>query len=108
MLGFWTPICYDQPSAFAHANRDILEKGTQNMSWHVRYIDRSLKHELLSPEFATKEEALESAWDIAQGENDISAIEGPDEELVSMEEIAAWFDRRASRENATETISPAT
>ena len=75
------------------------------MSWHVRYIDRSLKHEVLSPEFATKEEALESAWDIAQGENDISAVEGPDEELVSMEEIAAWFDRRASRESAAETIS---
>jgi hypothetical protein len=23
------------------------------MGWHVRYIDRSLKHELLSPEFAS-------------------------------------------------------
>jgi hypothetical protein len=81
-----------------------IEKGAQYMSWHVRYIDRSLKHELLSPEFATKDEALESAWDIAQGENDISAMEGPDEELVSMEEIGAWFDRRASREKAAQTI----
>jgi hypothetical protein len=76
------------------------------MSWHVRYIDRSLKHELLSPEFATRDEALESAWIIAQGENDISAIEGPDEELVTMEEIGAWFDRRARRENIPAAIPP--
>jgi hypothetical protein len=75
------------------------EKGETNMGWHVRYIDRSLKHELLSPEFATRDEAFEHAWTLAQQENDISAIEGPDEELVSMEEIGAWFERRSSREN---------
>src|ERR1035437_10114827 len=69
------------------------------MGWHVRYIDRSLKHELLSLEFATRDEAFESAWTLAQEENDISAIEGPDEELVSIEEISAWFDRRASRKD---------
>jgi hypothetical protein len=46
--------------------------------------------------FATRDEAFERAWTLAQGENDISAIEGPDEELVSTEEIDAWFDRRAS------------
>jgi hypothetical protein len=69
------------------------------MSWHVRYFDRTLKHELLSPEFTTRDEAFESAWTLAQEENDISAIEGPDEELVPREEIAAWFDRRASRED---------
>jgi hypothetical protein len=74
------------------------------MGWHVRYFDRSLKHELLSPEFATRDEAFESAWTIAQEENDISAIEGPDEELVPMEEMAAWFDKRASREDAVGTI----
>ena len=75
------------------------------MSWHVRYIDRALKHEVLSPEFGTRDEALENAWAIAQGENDITAIEGPDEELVTMEEVGAWFDRRAQRDDATTTIA---
>ena len=68
------------------------------MSWHVRYFDRTLKHEVLSSEFATKEAALEHAWQLAQEENDIEAIEGPDEELVTLEEIGSWFDQRASRE----------
>jgi hypothetical protein len=77
------------------------------MGWHVRYIDRSLKHELLSPEFATRDEALESAWILAQEENDISAIEGPDEELVSMEEIGAWFDSRASRKEVIHAVPEA-
>jgi hypothetical protein len=77
------------------------------MGWHVRYIDRSLKHELLSPEFATRDEAFERAWTLAQEENDISAIEGPDEELVGMEEIGAWFDRRASRKDAILAIPEA-
>jgi hypothetical protein len=74
------------------------------MGWHVRYTDRSLKHELLSPEFATRDEAFEAAWTLAQEKNDISAIEGPDEELVSMEEISAWFDRRASRKGVIGAI----
>lgn len=65
------------------------------MGWHVRYIDDDLKHEMLSREFATKEQALEDAWDLAQQPGkEITAIEGPDEELVLMEEIQAWFDRR--------------
>lgn len=75
------------------------------MRWHVRYIDRSLKHELLSPEFPTRNEAFESAWALAQGDNDILALEGPDEELVSMEQVGAWFDRRATRETAETTGS---
>jgi hypothetical protein len=66
------------------------------MTWHVRYIDRTLKHELLSPEFATREDAFESAWALAQDDNDITAIEGPDEELVSMDEISAWFAERSA------------
>jgi len=66
------------------------------MGWHVRYNDRGLKHELVSSEFATREEALECAWTLAQEENDITAIEGPDEELVAMEDIEAWFDERAA------------
>ena len=74
------------------------------MGWHVRYIDRSLKHELLSPEFATRDEAFDSAWTLAQQENDITAIEGPDEELVSIEEIGAWFDRRSSRKDTTGAV----
>ena len=43
------------------------------MGWHVRYIDRSLKHELLSLEVTTRDEAFESAWTLAQEENDIVA-----------------------------------
>jgi hypothetical protein len=74
------------------------------MGWHVRYIDRSLKHELLSPEFATREEAFEGAWVLAQGENDISAIEGPDEQTVTVEEIGSWFDRRSSDEGPVDAI----
>jgi hypothetical protein len=85
--------------AFLLTGHDIRrQKKEPNMGWHVRYIDRSLKHELLSPEFATREEAFESAWTLAQQENDITAVEGPDEELVSMEAIGAWFDGRSSRE----------
>jgi hypothetical protein len=68
------------------------------MSWHVRYFDRTLKHEVLSSEFASKEDALEHAWQLAEGENDIEAIEGPDEELVTVEEIGSWFDQHTLRE----------
>jgi len=70
------------------------------MGWHVRHFDRSLKHELLSREFATRDKAFESAWTIAQEENDISAIEVADEELVPTEEMAAWLGRRATCEDA--------
>jgi hypothetical protein len=66
------------------------------MGWHVRYIDHDLNHEMLSPEWATEEEALEVAWNLAQQDGkEITAIEGPDEEIVPMEDIQAWFDKRA-------------
>jgi len=65
------------------------------MGWHVRYFDHGLNHELLSREWPTEEEALEDAWSIAQeDEKEIMAVEGPDEEIVPMEEIQAWFDKR--------------
>jgi hypothetical protein len=32
------------------------------MEWFVRYIDDELKHEMVSRELATKDEALEEAW----------------------------------------------
>ena len=73
------------------------------MTWHVRYIDRLLKHDLISPEFESRLQALEHAWTLAQAGSDISAIEGPDEELVTIEEISLWFDERASRKGNTET-----
>ena len=66
------------------------------MGWHVRYIDCDLKHEMLSAERATKDEALEDAWNLAQQEGvEVTAIEGPDEEILPMEEIQAWFDKRS-------------
>lgn len=68
------------------------------MAWHVRYLDLGLKHEMLSREWATEEEALEDAWNLAQQKDkEILAVEGPDEELVPMEEIQAWFDKRVLR-----------
>jgi hypothetical protein len=66
------------------------------MGWFVRYIDDELKHEMLSREMATEEEALEEAWNLAQGENEIVAIEGPDDESVPMLEIEAWFEQRSA------------
>ena len=68
------------------------------MGWHIRYVDLDLKHEMLSPECATEQEALEEAWKLAQEPSKkITAVEGPDEEIVPMEEIEAWFDTRSSR-----------
>lgn len=67
------------------------------MAWHVRYMDLALKHEMLSRDLATEEEALEEAWKLAQQQDkEITAIEGPDEEIVPMEEIQEWFDKRSS------------
>ncbi len=37
------------------------------MGWFVRYIDDELKHEMLSRELATEEEALEEAWNWRKG-----------------------------------------
>jgi|GEM_PF-1143036 hypothetical protein len=64
------------------------------MGWFVRYIDDELKHEMVSRELASEEEALEEAWNLAQGENEIVAIEGPDDVSVPMLEIEAWFEKR--------------
>jgi len=66
------------------------------MAWIVRYIDDELKHEMVSRELATEEEALEEAWILAQGQNEITAIEGPDDESVPMLEIEAWFAQRSA------------
>ena len=64
------------------------------MGWHVRYIDNSLKREMLSREWSTEDEALEEAWNLAQGDNQVTAIEGPDEDIVTLDEILAWFEKR--------------
>jgi hypothetical protein len=66
------------------------------MGWFVRYIDDELKHEMVSRELATEEEALEEAWQLAQGDNEVIAIDGPDEESVPMVEIEAWFENRST------------
>jgi hypothetical protein len=66
------------------------------MGWIVRYIDDELKHEMVSRDCATEEQALEEAWNLAQGENEIVAIEGPDDESVPMLEIEAWFEARSA------------
>ena len=64
------------------------------MGWHVRYIDQDLKHEMLSREWATEEEALEDAWTLARREGKkIIAVEGPDEATVPMEVIESWFEK---------------
>jgi hypothetical protein len=49
---------------------------------------------MVSRELATEEEAL--AWQLAQGDNEIVGIDGPDEESVPMLEIEAWFEQRSA------------
>ena len=66
------------------------------MGWFVRYIDDELKHEMLSRELATEDEALEEAWQLAQGDNEVLGIDGPDEEFVPLVEIEAWFENRST------------
>ena len=75
---------------------DGSNKGHRKMGWHVRYINNSLKHDMLSREWSTEDEALEEAWTLAQGDNQVTAIEGPDEEIVTLDEILVWFEKRAS------------
>jgi hypothetical protein len=70
--------------------------GVAKMGWYVRYIDDELKHEIMSRELATEEEALEEAWQLAQGDNEVVAIDGPDDESVPMVEIEAWFEQRSA------------
>ena len=66
------------------------------MGWFVRYVDDELKHEMLSRELATEDEALEEAWQLAQGDNEVLGIDGPDEESVPLVEIEAWFENRST------------
>jgi hypothetical protein len=66
------------------------------MGWYVRYIDDELKHEMLSRELATEDQALEEAWQLAKGDNEVVAIDGPDDESVPMAEIEAWFENRSA------------
>jgi hypothetical protein len=66
------------------------------MGWFVRYIDDELKHEMLSRELANEDEALEEAWQLAQGDNEVLGIDGPDEESVPLVEIEAWFENRST------------
>ncbi len=66
------------------------------MGWYVRYIDDELKHEMMSRELATEEEALEEAWQLAQGDKEVVAIDGPDDESVPTVEIEAWFEQRSA------------
>jgi hypothetical protein len=70
------------------------------MGWFVRYIDDELKHEMLSRELASEEEALEEAWQLAQGDNEIIGIDGPDETSVPLEEIQEWFESRSASSEA--------
>jgi hypothetical protein len=70
--------------------------GVVKMGWFVRYIDDELQHEMVSHELATKEEALEEAWQLAQGDNEVVGIDGPDEESLVMAEIEAWFEDRSA------------
>ena len=51
---------------------------------------------MVSRELSTEDEALEEAWNLAQGDNEVIAIDGPDEESVPMVEIEAWFENRSA------------
>jgi hypothetical protein len=75
------------------------------MAWHVRFYSPSLKHELLSPELETEDEALEAAWQLAQSGEDITAVEGPDGEIASVDEVDLWF--REHRQTPPPPFRPA-
>ena len=47
-------------------------------------------------ELATEKEAFEEAWNLTQGDNEVIAIDGPDEESIPMVEIEAWFENRSA------------
>ena len=66
------------------------------MTWHVRFFSPALQQEMLSAEMATKEEAMREAWTLADQGEDITAVEGPDGELVSSDEIETWAETRAA------------
>jgi hypothetical protein len=49
---------------------------------------------MLSREWSTEDEALEEAWNLAQEDSQVTAIEEPDEDIVTLDEILAWFEKR--------------
>ncbi|WP_158811027.1 hypothetical protein [Beijerinckia sp. L45] len=67
------------------------------MAWHVRFFSPTLKHDMMSPELASEEDAFEEAWRLAQDGEDITAIEGPDGEIASADEVDLWFRERAAK-----------
>lgn len=64
------------------------------IAWHVRFFSPSLKHEMLSPELATEEDAFEEAWKLAENGEAVTAVEGPDGEIGSTDEVDLWFRER--------------
>ena len=64
------------------------------MSWHVRFFSPSLNQDMLSTEFASEDEAFDEAWRLAESGEAVRAIEGPDGEVASAEEIELWFSER--------------
>ncbi len=64
---------------------------TDSTAWRVRYFSAALRHDMQSPDFRTEAEALSAAWDIAQTDGEITAIEGPDGEIAGIDEIELWF-----------------
>ncbi len=66
------------------------------MAWHVRFFSPSLNQQLLSEDKSTEQEALETAWSLAQSGEEVVSVEGPDGEIASAEEIEAWFRERGA------------
>ncbi len=64
------------------------------MAWHVRFFSPSLNHDMMSPELATEEEAFEEAWRLAEIGEAVTAVEGPDGEMASADEVDLWFRER--------------
>jgi hypothetical protein len=52
---------------FSNSSHFRVSLWTQKMGWHVRYIYNSLKHDMLSREWSTEDEALEEAWNWRRG-----------------------------------------
>jgi hypothetical protein len=61
------------------------------VSWHVRFYSPALQTDLQSREFETEKEALQSAYELAEAGDLITAIEGPDGETVGPDEVEVWF-----------------
>jgi hypothetical protein len=72
-------------------SRTMTASPSPSACWRVRYFSTSLRHEMQSRDFATESEALAAAYDIAQDDGEITAIEGPDGEIIGTDEIEVWF-----------------